>query len=173
MNNIYTTCDPEFSALIKRICKEKKIGLEIGTGENVTSFFSTPDEERRVNFLKYEESLDVGNRNYQKTTQGQILDALTAFIPVPNEIIIKTLPWVISIRGDKVDIGCRKNQDLAMLKQFAKDMTSLFGKHNVYGYDVIFGKTGFQVDDGEIVGWETFVSWETWEEFLVEIEKIK
>ena len=83
-----------------------------------------------------------------------------------KEIVIDILPWKVVVKGDKVDIGCKKDKSLQSLKDTVfNGFSSMVGQKQFYGLDVHFGKNGFLVE-GEMI------SWETWEKFVDELKKL-
>lgn len=87
-------------------------------------------------------------------------------IPVKQkEITIDILPWKVIIKGDKVDIGCRKDKNLQAFKDTVfNDFSSNRGEKGFYGQTVSFSRQGFYVG-------ADFVSWETFDKFVVELKK--
>jgi len=123
----------------------------------------------------YSQRFDSGN-NYWVTGDGDKYSEVPLHefiyelgkIPVKEkEIVIDVLPWKVVIKGDKVDIGCKKDKNLENFKDTVfNGFSSMVGQKQFYGLDVYFGKNGFLVE-GEMI------SWETWEKFVDELKKVK
>ncbi len=104
---------------------------------------------------------------YTEVSASEFIAALENLPDKPKEIVIDILPWRVIIKGDKVDIGCKKDKNLETFKNtIFNGFSSVVGTKDFYGATVYFGKNGFLVY-GEMV------SWETWGKFVEELKKVK
>ncbi len=89
-------------------------------------------------------------------------------IPVPQKPVeIEVLPWKVVIRGDEFDIGCKKDNEISILRNvlecFGRASNPNFGS-SWFNMNVVGGRDGFRADN-------QFVSWEKWDKFVEEVKK--
>lgn len=80
------------------------------------------------------------------------------FFEIPKkEITINILPWTVVIRGDEVDIGCRKNIKLGEFKTLCSQLEN--GDVSVKGVTPKIKRHGFYAEGVD-------VPWELWDKFM-------
>jgi len=159
MNKIYTKFDETAAPLIKKMAEER------GMRYYKSNFWIL----RNTSVIDACADIGISNRTYSKENwqEVQLHEFISALAEIPveqKEIIISILPWNVLIKGDKVDIGCRKDVRKAELIDFIESFDDGQGNSQVWGIDVYPGRKGFMAES-------SFVSWETWDKFKKELKK--
>jgi hypothetical protein len=161
-SKIYCVPDETEAALIHKWVEER--GMASFSTDRPTFFCL--GAQNGQSFDKYSRKEAVEENNFKLVPPHEFIYALGQ-IPVPQKPVeIEVLPWKVVIKGDKFDIGCKKNNDIALLKKEIKNFTFYTGTQEFFGMSVHFGKNQFTTGDHKSV------SWETWDKFVDEVKKV-
>lgn len=107
-------------------------------------------------------------KEYTEVSASEFIAALENLPDKPKDVVIDILPWKVVIKGDKVDIGCRKDVKFADLVSFVDDITSDYAT-GIYAF------SGIKVNVGRnYVYTESYnIPWEKIEKFKRELKKVK
>lgn len=107
-------------------------------------------------------------KDYKLVSPHEFIYALGQMSVAPKEVVISVLPWTLTIRGDKFDLGCRKDNNISILKNALKSFGNVSSRDFCQTWlkiSVSCGRDGFRADN-------QFVSWETWDKFVAEVKKV-
>ncbi len=160
MNKIKTKADPAAREIVEKMCLARW-----GSGWKIDSHFSIwtlgggGGGELQV---AYDYSSWI--EDYKEVPLHEFIFELGKIPEKEKEKEINILPWRVVIRGEKCDIGCKKDVSLSSIINWCRELPNYYGIKTILGIEVKIGKEGFMADGN-------FVSWETLEEFAKELEK--
>jgi len=162
MNKIYTRADSAARELVKKLAKSRGFHWSVDSDSEAWTIW-TLGNETAPDLCLSNYDFDWWKK-YKEVPLHEFIYQLGQIPEKVKEKEINILPWKVVIRGEKCDIGCKKDVSVESLKTFIKNLPSYFGTMDMLGKRLSFGKDGFQVE-GETISWETLA------EFKKELEK--
>lgn len=159
---IYCVPDEIEAALIHKMVEER--GMD-SFSEGYASYFMLGRENNQP-FDKIGSKNGAESYGYKLVPVHEFIYALGQISAAPKEVVIDVLPWILTIRGEKFDLGCRENNDISILKnalEYFGNISSLRFSREWLGMEVYGGRDGFRAGG-------KFVSWETWDKFVKEVK---
>lgn len=159
---IYTKADSEAWEIVKKMAKARGLGqYHVSNSDRVWILGDTLTKEKVIF-----DSADVkwSNEEYKEVPLHEFIYQLGQIPEKVREKEINILPWKVVVRGEKCDIGCRKDVSVKSVINWCNSLPGYYGIKTVFEMEVKIGKNGFEADS-------KFVSWGTLAEFKKELEK--
>ena len=149
-----------------------ELGFSWCNGKKLTGFPGIYKQESCISVNNYDNDDRLGYSpakfyNEEGIEEVQIADLFLTETP-KKEIVIDILPWKVVIRGEKCDIGCRKDIKVSDLVTFVDDIASDYatGSYAFNGIKINVGRNYVYVESYNI-------PWEKIEKFKGELKKLK
>lgn len=161
---IYTKRDPAAVEIVKKMVADR--GMKWYNSDNWIIRSSNSSVESKCFDCGDENWFRGGAKGYNEVPLYEFIYELGKIPVKQKEIAIDILPWKVVIKGDKVDIGCRKGISLSMVKQSINNIKNGEGEINV------IGETAYCSREGLRMSGQSLVTWETMDKFIEEFNKL-